>query len=329
MSGASRALTERATLWLLCLCCALAARAAEPNPDPRTLLERMDEAVRSLDYEGRFVVQSGDRLTALHLVHRVEGGAEREHVISLNGSPREIIRNGDAVACRVEGQKSPINVARRAQGRSVSPLRGVSGEQLQAHYRLEMLEPGRVAGRDAHQVLISPLDDLRFGYRVFIDRDSALPLQSVMFDGQQRTVSQVMFTELRLGEAVAPIVQDPPAGPMDGARATDYVLSEARLSPPSWRFAELPDGFRLNAHRRIPGAHGQGAREHFIFSDGLATVSVYIQPRAKDASLSGLSRLGAARAVGREFGEHEIVAIGEVPVKTLTLFAETVEAQTP
>lgn len=306
----------------------LSATASSGALPPHELLERMNEAVRQLDYEGRFVVQSPDRLDAMYIVHRVNQGTEKERVVSLTGKPREIIRSDEAVACRLPGRNGYINIGLRANGRSFSPLRGVSGAQLDASYQIEMLEPGRVAGRDSYQIMIRPRDDLRYGYRLFVDQASALPLRTVMFDELQRTVSQMMFVELRIGHAITPIEHDVSAMQLARADPSDRLPVE-RLAPPDWVFTELPPGFHLNVHRRKPVGEFAGEREHFIFSDGLATVSVYVQPASKDGGLSGVSTLGAAKALGRVIGEHEVIVVGEVPTKTLHWFAQKIQATAP
>ena len=314
---------ERWSLTLLSLVLAASAKASEL--DPHSLLERMNEAVRVLDYEGRFVVQSGHKLDALYIVHRASAGIERERVVSLTGKPREIVRSDKAVACLVSGSKQPINVARRAHGRSFSPLKVVDSSELEQFYRFEMLEPDRVAGRDAHQILVRPRDELRFGYRVFLDQASALPLRTMMLDERQQTVSQMMFTELRVGDAITPIEHDLSA--MQIATPDDYEwLPLDRLAPAAWVFADIPPGFRLNVHRRRAMVDQTAEMEHFIFSDGLATVSVYVQPARSKSKLSGASRWGAANAVGRTLEQHEVIVVGEVPVKTLDWFAQSIQA---
>jgi len=295
---------------------------------PHQLLERMNEAVRTLDYEGRFVVQSGEQLDAMYIVHRADNGAEKERVVALNGEPREFIRSDEAIACLVPGKDQHINIGRRANGRSFSPLRGVSGAQLDATYRVELLEPARVAGREAHQVLIQPRDDLRFGYRLYVDKASNLPLRSVMLDDSQGIVSQMMFVELRVGQAITPIERDISAMQMAQAEPVEDSSIE-RLAPPAWMFEDLPTGFQLNVHRRRSDNAADGPLEHFIFSDGLATVSVYVQPGRHGGEFDGVSQRGAASAIGRSLGEHEVIVVGEVPIKTLQMFAQHIRAARP
>lgn len=318
MTPASRCLSALAGLLL-------ASAATSEELAPHTLLDRMNEAVRLLDYEGRFVVQADNRLDAMYIVHRVDAGGEKERVVSLTGKPREIIRSDQAVACLVPGREPQINVERRARGRSFSSLRGVSAEQLENFYLMKLLESSRVAGREAHQILIQPRDDLRYGYRLFIDQESSLPLRSIMFDETQRPVSQMMFVELEVGPGITPIERDIAAMQVPGGDSLAAV-PEQRLAPPAWSLDDLPPGFQLNVHRRRALADAQGDMEHFIFSDGLASVSVYIQPHVDEKWLSGESSIGAAGAVGRIVGDHQIFVVGEVPPKTLHWFARQVRA---
>ena len=110
---------------------------------------------------------------------------------------------------------------------------------------------------------------------------------------------------------------------MQMARADKLpMLPRERLAPPAWHVAELPPGYQLNAHRRRAAESGE--LEHFIFSDGLATFSLYVQPAAADG-LSGESRFGAANAVGRVVEGHEVIVVGEVPLTTLRWVSQRVE----
>lgn len=293
--------------------------------DPLDVLDRMNNAIRSLDYEGRFVVQSGDRLDALYIVHRVSEGTEVERVVSLTGEPREIIRGDSAVACLVPGSDTPINMTRRAHGRSYSPLTSIDGRELSRYYDFQVLEPDRVAGRSAYQVEVVPKDGLRFGYRLSVDSESWLPLRTKMIDGERRTLSQMMFTELKVGSDITPIERDLSALEKAKADPTQWSSAE-RLAPAAWEIEPAPPGFRLNVHRRRALPDRSGALEHFIFSDGLATVSVYVQPMGNEPMPSSVSRHGAANAIGKPLGEHEVVVVGEVPVETLDLFASAIRA---
>jgi sigma-E factor negative regulatory protein RseB len=313
--------------WLAALALAVGAAgtSSAAHPDPLDLLDKMNGAIRALDYEGRFVVQNGDRLDALYIVHRVTENGELERVVSLTGEPREIIRGDAAVACLVPGDNGPINMARPAQGQSYSPLASIDGRELEQFYEIRFVGNGRVAGRTAYEVHIAPRDDLRFGYRLLVDQATALPLRSIMVDSAAKTLSQMMFTDLTIGKGVTPIERDVSALEKATADPRDMAPLD-RLAPAAWSFADEPPGFKLNVHRRRALPDRSAEMEHFIFSDGLATVSVYVQPAQDGDALSGVSRMAAANAIGRTIGGYEVIVVGEAPVKTLDWFARSIQA---
>ena len=189
----------------------------------------------------------------------------------------------------------------------------------------------RIAGRYGVVVMLLPSDDLRYGYRLIIDRQNALPLDLTVMDGAGEPVSRIMFTRLELiGEAEAttdtadsPDMQTPvlasarsvaePETPMTTA-AQENGINEGS----SWEFKELPPGFRMISYKRI----GSGTQEHFVFSDGLATISAYIEPLSEgDRPFDGETSLGSINALGRPVDGQHLTVVGEVPHKTLRLVA--------
>ena len=97
------------------------------------------------------------------------------------------------------------------------------------------------------------------------------------------------------------------------------------MQAPAWVFSELPPGFMLNVHRRQPHPASDTYREHFIFSDGLATVSVYVEPSGA-ASINGAVDAGPMNAYGRDLGGYHVTAVGEVPAATVRLFSDAIRA---
>ncbi|NIP19088.1 MAG: hypothetical protein GWM87_13725 [Xanthomonadales bacterium] len=93
---------------------------------------------------------------------------------------------------------------------------------------------------------------------------------------------------------------------------------------PRWQPDSLPPGFRLAAHSHQEEA-GENVFEHLVYSDGLASVSVYIEKRAgKDKGVQGLSRIGTANAFSRDLGSRQVTVIGEVPAATVRAIGEAI-----
>jgi sigma-E factor negative regulatory protein RseB len=87
-----------------------------------------------------------------------------------------------------------------------------------------------------------------------------------------------------------------------------------------WAFDALPDGFRLSVHETRTGSNNS-VIEHFVFTDGLATMSVYIEKAMTDKQFEGESQMGAIHAFGTQMEGYQITAVGEVPAQTVKKFA--------
>ena len=65
--------------------------------------------------------------------------------------------------------------------------------------------------------------------------------------------------------------------------------------------------------------------EHLVYSDGLATVSVFVEkidPNTKPG-MEGLSNMGAVHAYVMRADGHQVTTVGEVPAETITLIAKS------
>ncbi|MCK7582923.1 MAG: MucB/RseB C-terminal domain-containing protein [Chromatiales bacterium] len=317
-----RAAARRLTL---CLCCLLPLQAARaetvaspeasaPTDSPAVLLERMTEAVRSLSYEGTLVYLHQNRLETLSLDHRVEDGQIEERLIALSGPIRAVARDKDRVNCVLtDGQ--PISVEHQGGSRFLD-TDGIDPEALRTHYSIDYLGRARIAGRETEVVGILPKDDLRYGYRFHIDRETALPLKSDLIDRRQEPLEQLMFTSISLHPTSAPRSEA-------RLRAAASVRGAPATTPSSqWRFDPMPVGFELVMQHQIRQADGSLV-EHFLFTDRLASYSIYIEPASEDG-LEGSANIGSVHAAGRRFDGHQITAVGEVPLVTVQAAIDTV-----
>jgi sigma-E factor negative regulatory protein RseB len=293
----------------------LAPWAASAQSEAYEWLEGMNRALHTLDYEGRFVYRHGETMEAMYLAHTVRDGNEREHLVSLTGNAREVIRDNTAVICIVPGNRT-AKVDKRPVGRRFAPILRISPEQLARFYELELGGTERVAGRQARVVIIRPADELRYGYRLLLDQEHRLPLGAATFDKDGQRITQLLFTELKVGEEVTAL---PPSLTSEGEvtrTVRPRVPPEYRLTP-RWSFDDIPPGFELTLHRRRLVGNDEHEMEHFVFSDGLASVSVYVEENGEDGGLAGFARMGAVNAYGRHLNTYHATAVGEVPGETL------------
>jgi len=320
---------------------------------PQDWLARMAQALSQLEYEGTLVYLHGHELSTLRIAHRIENGQPRESLLALSGPIRAVARSHQRVTCVLPDARA-ISVPRHPQQVATTLHPGsLDLERLQPHYLIHPLGRSRVAGRDTRVIGIIPKDDLRYGYRFFIDERTGLPLKTDLMNSAATPIEQVMFTEVdflgpRNDEQGVPAMTATvgaetgiePESPHE-SRATTADLTAAAVAevaaepsraapatsspgaaPGPWTFAELPAGYRVDA-ADADGSNSERSRRWFMVSDGLSAISVYIEPD-RGHGLDGVKRVGAVNAAGRSVNGHQITAVGEAPLQTVEAIADAV-----
>ncbi|MCP3870827.1 MAG: transcriptional regulator [Gammaproteobacteria bacterium] len=295
-----------------------------PQKDVREWLEAMKVAIHSLNYEGTFVYLHDNQLELMRIVHVVNQGGEHERLISLNGAAREVVRDNASVTCITPDSKS-VSVSRRAVGGGFRAVMSMDLESLAAHYEFRFLNDTRVAGEMVKVVGILPRDEFRYGYGLYLHKENALPLKTDMVNSKGEPISQIMFTSLR----VDPDIRGQTENSLDGKEHYGWVNHEP-LNPidgsgqKSWQFTGMPGGFALDVHSSRTPTPGGDTMDHFLVSDGLASVSVYIERSDGEAGLEGGSHMGALNAYGRVIDGYHITVVGAVPAVTVETIASAV-----
>ncbi|MGQ7846281.1 MucB/RseB C-terminal domain-containing protein [Granulosicoccus sp. 3-233] len=299
--------------------------------DPAELVRSMSIAMKTLNYEGDFVHVQGTHITSMNILHSSDDNGELERMRSLDGEAREVYRNHSLVTCIWPASQSVV--VSKSKPRELLPK--VDADlAANKRYRFTMGEPDRVAGLITHVVNVTPADTFRYGYRFWIDRDTHMLLRSMLLDGQ-RAVEQVMFTVIKYPESI------------DVARFEVETDSEqvSWLEPKKLQassglpeiladqvdrvdFANLPDGYREVSETYSPMLPDSAPISHVMLSDGMASVSVYVEyvPLAEQSEgAAGLSSMGAMNAYGLSSENAFITAVGEVPADTVQAIANAVK----
>lgn len=294
--------------------------------DVRTWLDRMNRAVEELNYEGTFVHVIGRNAEMLHIVHRNEDGRIGERIRSLNGIGPEIVRQQDGVQCILPDRQVVLLEQTRDASPLVSALPSYS-EELEANYRFASYQKGRVANRATQVIGIRPKDKFRYGYVLWLDQDSAMPLKSQVRDENGEVVEQILFTEFEIFDAIP---ESAVASTIDTEGFRWIRPPQADAQPAAdvlWRATQLPEGFKLSVATRTPIAGSQYPVEHLVYSDGLATVSVFIEdPNTKAEVEEGYFRLGSTNAFSLTLSGRKVTAIGEVPRETVQSIASSLDS---
>ena len=313
---------------LLAATLVLPALPARADDDAREWLERMSEALASRNYEGVFTHSTRRQSETMRIVHRVDDGESTERLVSLDGSGREIVRTRKEVHVYLP-DRSVVLVEPRTDEGSLVGRYPEPGPRLDQMYTLDLHDGPKLLGRDVQVLDIRPRDGFRFGYRLWLDRKSAMPLRTVVFDPTGEAVESINFTELEMPKRI-PASATEPSIDATGYRWVRNSKSAPPARPPSapvaWLPNRLPPGFRLVKVRTqvIPGV--ALPVQHLIFSDGIASISVFIEPARPDGNAPPeSSSVGSASAFSTTVGGHVITAVGEVPLETVRDIARSVE----
>ncbi|WP_066269461.1 MucB/RseB C-terminal domain-containing protein [Hydrogenophaga palleronii] len=293
-------------------------------------LTRMHEASRNRAYIGTLVVSAGSTMSAAKIWHACDGKQQMERVDTLTGEPRITIRRNKEVITFVPEAKTAFVEKRDSLGMFPDSLRTPSN-LIPQFYSAREVGVQRVAGHLADMVEILPQDDLRFGYRIWSEQQTGLVVKLQTLGEQGAVLEQVAFSELQLN---APVSMDKLARVMKDTRGYDVHkpnLKKTTAEAEGWRLKEPVPGFTaMSCHtREVPGAAAQSpgmAPMQWVFSDGLASVSLFVEPfDPQRHTQESSATVGATHTVNRRVGEHWLTVMGEVPAPTLRRFALALE----
>jgi sigma-E factor negative regulatory protein RseB len=297
-------------------------------------LMRMHQASVNRSYVGTFVVSAGGNMSSAKIWHVCEGTQQVERVETLTGAPRSIFRHNDQVTTFMPEHKVARSEKRESLGLFPQLFQSADSRIADFYkFRQEGLE--RVAGVDADIVMLIPRDRLRFGYRIWSERKNGLIVKLQTLDPDGKVIEEAAFSELQLGAPVSMSQLVQMMGKVQGYRLDKPALVKTTAAAEGWALKTPVAGFNaMNCYKRPASAEGAGEKNttggdgplQWIFSDGLASVSIFVEPldRRRHVRESTLS-LGATQTLARQLGAHWITLVGEVPVPTLQLFASALE----
>lgn len=289
------------------------------NAEAVSWLEKMGAAIREESYHGTFVYMRGAHFDTVEVVHQFEDGKEIERLKSLSGMEREIIRHDDhAVLLHAEGEAYTPRLL--ASGPFTHAFNQVLTDNID-HYNFALHGVGRIANRPAVRVSVSPKNRDRYGYQLWLDQETGLLLRSNLVN-RGRVLELFQFTEVTIGEPLAPELL---AATMNSPDVTSrdlltpsQVAERSQTRPPGWKVNWMPRGFR-----QVKSPDGEG----MVFTDGVATLSVFVEKRSRNSLGEMQTQVGGTVVLSRpiEGSQNQITVVGEVPFDTAKRVAESVE----
>ncbi|WP_432720134.1 MucB/RseB C-terminal domain-containing protein [Jeongeupia wiesaeckerbachi] len=300
----------------------LSALAAPPGElldqaQANQLVHRVTEAPKTLTFQGIYIQQRHNFMQSYRVFHQGGGGSDVERRESLDGPQLEYLRHGDLISVFTPDAR-PVTLDRRHTSKMFPRQFPDQADELLGNYQIRKIGRERVAGLDADIYDFEPRDRYRFPHRYWIDTGSGLMLKTVMY-GARREVTEVFsFSQINIGGALDKRLLKPvnPVRPV-----VLEQLPQTPVADPHWQINDLPPGFRLfrQLKRNLPGKNKPVL--HYLYGDGLVTVSVFIEP-IDPRMPQGLTQQNGISLYSRQTGGYMVTALGEVPPDTVQAFSQ-------
>ena len=268
--------------------------------DAKQWLERINFAVVNNNYKGVMVFAQGTSVESFSVDHQMNKGQETLRLKTLSGAPKELLKKGGQFQTSAQTDTQTNTQTKHVQFSSKLAAEQTSFSQFanaadNKWYKVSLAEKSRVAERPVQVVDIKAEDKLRYSYRLWLDEQSGLPLRVVTLDENKAIVEQVVFTQIQIS----------PSKHQEVPRAN---TKQKALDNP---YKDIK-GFKLIAK------DVKGNSQHFLYSDGLSSVSLYVEPSVLKQKAQ--MKKDAMNGLQISNGTTRYVALGKVPLLTLEKF---------
>lgn len=314
----------------------VAVRAQNPEAsidarEAQQWLSRIHDAARQRNFQGTFIVTTGASVSSSRIHHFCEGANQYEKIESLDGQMRQVFRYNDLVHSLWPARRLAVIETRQVSG-EFPALLSAGAERIAQHYEIKTRGTGRVAGHEAHVLVLQPKDAYRYGYRLWAEKSTGLLLRAEVVDDRDNVLEVSAFSDLTLNvkprtEAVLQEMKR-----LDGYAVQRPTLESVDLERAGWVLKQAPPGFKHVASVRrsfVSASPADGAPPavlQAIYSDGLTHVSIFVEPGGAGVQRhEDILSLGATQTLVRRQGDAWLTVIGDVPVLTLRAFANAME----
>lgn len=312
-------------LWLTCIVTSIQCAVADTQPlTAMQWLQTMENALKSHAFKGTLIYAGANQVDTLQVFHAIFDGIEYEHIVSLDTSAGEVIRDDSKIFCfnqrQHNGRVSVVLPHKRWIGLS-SALRNSDH-----YYALKLGEQQKVMQRSAQVVTIVPKDQFRYQRKIWIDLASSIPVKTQILDHTGRVLEQLMFVELLTDQ---PISRAQFQLPVD-SKHYQWVSQKAERVPDSqkrWHLIGNPTGFEVVNYLYQYSHTDTRKVTHMILSDGISLVSVYIDlpTNAIEPTEQVYNSIGAINLVTLTNNGYRLTIVGEAPSQTIRILTNSIK----
>ncbi|WP_426417291.1 MucB/RseB C-terminal domain-containing protein [Aestuariirhabdus sp. LZHN29] len=321
-----------AIVWVLLSSLASSALLADNHDKSKIWLSAMNEAYRTLSFRGNLVFQNSQGLNTLSIVRDLSGEQHRARMVYLDGSYREVVREGELVTflntdqvLRFEHDDTTVTPEQLLERFSA----------LGDSYRSEFVGRDRVAGRAAILVNVVPGDRHRYGYQLWLDEQTGLLLKSLMVDDKGAVLERMQFVSLQVVTAIKPEelrlsieLEQVPEALVTTHRIESRLEFDETDRPLNWQVGWVPEGFSLTKRDERRSPVGKHPVDSQMYSDGLASFSLFVELDEENLLSEATDSNGATTAISRVFRDQQdlymVTVVGEIPLGTAERIAVSI-----
>ncbi|WP_047526780.1 MucB/RseB C-terminal domain-containing protein [Pseudomonas sp. 11/12A] len=275
-------------------------------------LTRLGQAEQQHSFQGTFVYERNGSFSTHKIWHRVQEGKVHERLLQQDGSAQEVVRIDGHTQC-----VSGILIAGLGDSPN-SPARALDPQKLKNWYDLAVIGKSRVAGRPAVIVSLTPRDQHRYGFELHLDKETGLPLKSLLLNDKGHLLERFQFTQLDTVD----VPSDAELQPGADCKAVNLESDKASSvkAAQTWHSDWLPPGFELVSSSARKDQETKTQVNSLMYDDGLARFSVFLEPLNGATVTDTRTQLGPTVAVSRSLttpqGGMMVTVVGEIPVGT-------------
>ncbi|CNH60355.1 periplasmic negative regulator of sigmaE [Yersinia aldovae] len=292
---------------------------ASAETTPIAMLQEMGSATQSLNYELSYINVNKQGIDSLRYRHAILDKKTLAQLLRMDGPRTEIIQRGNEISYFEPGFDSFTLSGEHivdALPSAVFP----DFEKLSKHYNYIALGRARVADRPCQVIRIVARDSTRYSYIIWMDEATKLPMRIDLLDRDGETLEQFRVISFAVGEPIQDILQGvlklsmPPLLALPAKNKVDFTWT------PRW----LPEGVTEVSRSRRTLPNMDAPTESRLYSDGLFSFSVNINPAGKDVPSEQSLRQGRRTVQTEARNNVEITVVGELPPSTAKRIADSV-----
>ena len=302
------------------------------SEDAWLALQKAAFAARELNYQGIFVYQNGKQTRSVQITHMNNAGQELTRNVILDNQsvagkptlkqPREVFSQGSDIV--IFHPKNDKVIIEKRRGQNLFPaMLPVNLNSLKTSYTAKIGVLDYIAGRQAQIIELIPKDAYRYSYKIWTDTEFGLLVKMTLQNEKNETLEQITFQELSMLNShdlnwYQPSIDLSKKYEMEDATLLNRVHT-------NWIVAELPPGYVKVDHIEFMANGKIAPVNQMIFSDGIASVSLFIEPVVKgQRPKMGHHLIGSTHICANIVEGYQVMVVGEVPLATVQQIAKAV-----